>query len=228
MNTPETTLTVFQPFSKIARLSRGCVITEKLDGTNAQIAIVPASDAQKAGHLVAPFVAVAGGFAFLAGSRNRWLGTGTGKSDDNFGFAKWVADNAEALAALGEGRHFGEWWGLSIQRGYGLKEKRFSMFNVTRWCLRDSVPAVIPNANPTAPVKLQEVLPDCVGLVPVLYRGPFGTPQISDTLYLLKGYGSRAVPGFDDPEGIVIRHDASGTLFKKTINNDESPKSAPL
>jgi hypothetical protein len=29
----------FQPFAKIARLSRECVITEKIDGTNAQVYI---------------------------------------------------------------------------------------------------------------------------------------------------------------------------------------------
>ena len=34
----------FQPFSKIARLNRDCVITEKLDGTNAQVHVVPAAE----------------------------------------------------------------------------------------------------------------------------------------------------------------------------------------
>ena len=31
---------IFEPFPKIARLSRPCVITEKIDGTNAQIYIL--------------------------------------------------------------------------------------------------------------------------------------------------------------------------------------------
>jgi len=36
--------------------------------------------------------------------------------------------------------------------------------------------------------------------------------------------GSLASPGFMLPEGIVIYHKASKTLFKKTLKNDESPK----
>lgn len=31
----------FQPFNKIPRLSRGCIITEKIDGTNASVIIIP-------------------------------------------------------------------------------------------------------------------------------------------------------------------------------------------
>ena len=96
--------TVFVGFPKLTRLSKGAIITEKLDGTNAQILIMPDG-------------------LVVAGSRNRYLTV----DDDNFGFAKWVKANEEELrAGLGVGRHFGEWWGLGIQRGYGLQEKRFS------------------------------------------------------------------------------------------------------
>lgn len=105
MSAPE-----FEAFQSIPRLKRNCVITEKLDGTNAQILIT--DDGQ-----------------VLAGSRNRWLTI----EADNFGFARWVSDHADELRALGPGRHFGEWWGSGIQRRYGLTEKRFSMFNVGRW-----------------------------------------------------------------------------------------------
>lgn len=38
--------------------------------------------------------------------------------------------------------------------------------------------------------------------------------------------GSRAVPGFMNPEGIVVFHEASQTCFKKTIDGDDNPKSA--
>src|SRR5687768_207065 len=85
----------FQPFPKIARFSREIVITEKIDGTNAQVFI------DESGNVI-------------AGSRSRWITP----QDDNFGFAKWVAENRIDLLGLGPGRHYGEWWGLGVQRGY--------------------------------------------------------------------------------------------------------------
>ncbi len=106
----------FVPFPKMARLSREIIVTEKLDGTNAQIFI---SDDGR----------------MLAGSRSRWI---TPK-DDNYGFAKWVDAHAAELRDLGPGRHFGEWWGAGIQRRYSMAEKHFSLFNVSRW--NDARPA---------------------------------------------------------------------------------------
>lgn len=41
----------------------------------------------------------------------------------------------------------------------------------------------------------------------------------------LAAYGSVASPGFMNPEGVVIYHAAANTYFKKTIKNDETPKS---
>lgn len=101
----------FKPFQKIARLNREVLVTEKIDGTNGLVWI--AED----------------GVEMRAGSRSRWITP----EADNFGFAKWVADNAEELRRLGPGYHYGEWWGAGIQRRYGLTEKRFSLFNVSRW-----------------------------------------------------------------------------------------------
>lgn len=104
-------MTDFVGFPKIARLSRNCVITEKIDGTNAQICIT--EDGQ-----------------FLVGSRTRWITP----ENDNAGFAKWAHANREELTHhLGVGSHFGEWWGAGIQRTYGMKEKVFSLFNTARW-----------------------------------------------------------------------------------------------
>lgn len=57
----------FKEFNKIARLSRECVITEKIDGTNAQICIT--EDGQ-----------------FLTGSRTRWITP----DNDNAGFSMWL------------------------------------------------------------------------------------------------------------------------------------------
>lgn len=114
----------FEGFSKIARLSRNCIVTEKIDGTNAQIYIDD-------------------NFNIFAGSKNRWITP----DDDNYVFAKWVISNEEELLKLGPGRHFGEWWGKGIQRNYGLNEKRFSLFNTIRWnddSVRPSCCHVVP------------------------------------------------------------------------------------
>ena len=131
----------------------------------------------------------------LAGSRNRFLAVG----DDNAGFASWVEKNKEELLQLGPGRHFGEWWGRGIQRKYGLTEKRFSLFNVSKW---------------------GENRPSCCHVVPVLYQGLFDTAKIDEALEGLRVSGSLAAPGFMNPEGIVVFHEASGCLFKKTLDGD--------
>lgn len=192
----------FQPFPKIARLSRDCVVTEKIDGTNAQILIVESTPVDGD---TTPYLGnfeVNGAFRWIAaGSRNRWLVLG----DDNYGFAKWVYENAEQLVHLGPGRHFGEWWGAGIQRRYGLTEKRFSLFNVDRWGS-----AVLR--------------PSCCSVVPIIYQGEFDTDNIQWELDGLRANGSVAAPGFMDPEGIVIWHEAARVMFKKTIKDDESPK----
>jgi hypothetical protein len=191
----------FNGFSKIARLSREIKITEKIDGTNGQIAITEDGN-------------------FFVGSRTRWI---TPK-DDNHGFARWAYEHKDELMTLGVGSHFGEWWGQGIQRNYGLKEKKFSLFNIHRWVLHGQEPGVRATDPKTGEVKMQDVLPPCVGLVPLLYTGNFDTNRIDLTLLQLEQGGSIASPGFMKPEGIVIFHSASGTLFKKTIVGDEVPK----
>lgn len=175
----------FEPFPKIARLNRDIVVTEKIDGSNAQVIVTD------------------DGRVFAA-SRTRLIYPG--KTTDNHGFAGWVQDNADELVKLGPGRHFGEWWGSGIQRGYGLKEKRFSLFNVSRWSDAADRPA-------------------CCGVVPTLYRGVFDQAFINGTLATLGALGSTAAPGFMDPEGVVVFHEASRQLYKVTIKDDEKPKS---
>lgn len=192
----------FREFGKIARLSRDCVITEKIDGTNGQIFIKNIDSFLAEGNELDEFVHVVDGHAFAVGSRTRWINL----DKDNMGFARWAYANIkELISGLGEGIHFGEWWGQGIQRGYGMKEKRFSLFNVGRW-------------NPYN-------VPSCCHVVPVLYSGLFTTWAVQDTVDNLAHVGSYAAPGFMNPEGVVIYHTASGTSFKKTILNDESPKS---
>lgn len=132
----------FKGFPKMARLSREIVVTEKIDGTNAQILIEQTGE-------------------FLVGSRTRWITP----QDDNFGFARWAYEHKEELVlGLGPGQHFGEWWGAGIQRKYGLPGKHFSLFNTTRW--------VKPRTDGPTPVLLgQQPCPDCCLVVPELYRG---------------------------------------------------------
>ena len=107
----------FEKFPSIPRLARGMVITEKIDGTNAQVAFNEEGD-------------------MIACSRNRIITP----DDDNYGFAAWAYTHRGSLfKLLGKGRHFGEWWGSGIQRKYGLTEsdKRFSLFNTKRWTQDD-------------------------------------------------------------------------------------------
>lgn len=184
---------MFEEFVKIARLSRDMIVTEKIDGTNAQILV--GEDG-----------------TVLAGSRNRWITPDA----DNFGFARWVAEHADELRTLGPGRHFGEWWGNGIQRGYGLPngDKRFSLFNVARWAdVRDRV-------------KYPTDRPACCCVVPVLESAIFDSGVIELTLHRLLEHGSQAAPGFMKPEGIVVFHVASGQLFKKTLDKNDGHKGA--
>lgn len=191
----------FQKFNKIARLSRDIVITEKLDGSNICLCINENNE-------------------LFVGSRNHWL---DGNSD-NFGSWHWAMDNKEALLRLGQGYHYGEWIGKGIQRNYGLDERRVYLFNVNKWCMWNEEPKVISINPKTGEEKKQEKAPKCCYVVPVLYQGIFCEGAIDSCIKMLDQQGSRAISGFKPAEGVVIFHKASGTLFKKTIENDEKPK----
>lgn len=213
----------FQPFDKIARLRRELVITEKLDGTNAQVAIFPLDDeVDYADATCDPYcidIMDSGRsgdspLAMYAGSRKRWIapeGTpGLPKGCDNFAFARFVSDNARELFQLGEGRHFGEWYGQGIQRGYGLHEKRFALFNTARWGAH----------NPNTPA--------CCEVVPTLnYIDGFRSDDPEEVMTYLFANGSVAVPGWPMPEGVVVYHTASRTLYKQTFDLDNGKWNAP-
>lgn len=196
----------FKEFAKIYRFSRPCIITEKIDGTNGLVHIT--EDGQ-----------------FFTGSRSRWITP----EQDNYGFSKWAHEHKDELMTLGPGSHFGEWWGQGIQRNYGLKEKRWSMFNVSRWYLHGTEPKQFATPDPRV-FKSQQVLPPCVGLVPVLWQGGFDdiTALVSICLSDLKRDGSKAAPGFMKPEGIVIYHVQGNILLKKTLEKDDQSKFNPL
>lgn len=175
----------FEPFEKISRLNRLCVATEKIDGANVGITI-------------------ADDFTTMwVNSRTKWISV----DDDYKGFARWVEEHREELLKLGPGRHNGEWWGAGIGRGYGLKEKRFSLFNPVRW------------GDPA-------VRPACCGVVPILAQGMDIRAVTEEALTILREKGSQVAPGFMRPEGTVIFHTASSTMFKVTLENDASPKGA--
>lgn len=208
----------FIEFPKMARLSREVIITEKLDGTNAQVLI--AAKESIPDFYWPQAIAHQGDLVMCAGSRTKWITL----ADDNYGFAKWAQANSDELFGLGVGRHFGEWWGQGIQRKYGMTEKRFSLFNAMRWCAHDVEPALIPSLDPRAEPKYQQRVPACCHVVPVLVRGTFDTDLAEIALEMLRKNGSRAAPGYMNPEGIVVFHAAGNVGFKKTLDKDELPK----
>lgn len=171
----------FIGFPKIPRFNKifgKCIVSEKIDGTNSHILI-------EDGKIV------------RVGSRNRWI---TPK-DDNYGFAGWVERHNDELLKLGDGHHFGEWYGNGIQHGYGLKEKRWALFNTFRW-------------NPQNPN-----LPSCCHVVPELYRGVF-TLSLIDEMATKLSEGSVAVPG-QKAEGFVIFLAELNQMIKWTYNYQE-------
>ena len=190
-------MTEFRSFGKIARLNREVVITEKIDGTNASIFI--GEDGE-----------------FLTGSRTRWITP----EDDNAGFSRWAHEHKDELLLLGPGHHFGEWWGRGIQRGYGIDERRFSLFNVGRWA--DSNDGAFP-VEGEAP---KAVAPRCCRVVPVLRVGRLVDADWDRIMGNLILGGSLAAPGFMKPEGIIAYHTAGGHYYKATCEHDDEPKSA--
>jgi hypothetical protein len=167
----------FKAFGKILHINKMQMsITQKIHGSNAQILIENGN--------------------IHAGSRSRWLTP----DDDNYGFCKWVIENRdELIEKLGEGRHFGEWAGIGINSGEGLKEKTLCLFNWRRWYGKD--------------------LPNRTTVVPLLYNGVLSIDAITETMEKLKKEGSFLVPGYMQPEGIVIELD--GQLYKNVFDNEE-------
>lgn len=188
------------------------IVTEKIDGTNAAVLIEPApywspstrSDTWRP--IFEPVIDTVyddekhEAWHVYAQSRKRFVTP----SSDNYGFATWVKNNAtELVRDLGVGRHFGEWWGSGIQRGYGLTngDRRFSLFNVQRY-------SYVGQMNYG------------LRLVPVLDRFDFfSTGMISAVLEVLKEQGSYASPGFRSPEGVIVYHKALNGTFKAFVED---------
>jgi hypothetical protein len=170
----------FKSFPKIPRYTNELVtITEKIDGTNGLIGIW--EDEHGIKHI-------------RAGSRNRWLD----EKNNNFKFYQFVMDNAvELIEKLGTGYHYGEWYGQGIQRHYGLKERRFALFNIKVWAD-------------------DQKRPKCCEIVPILYEGPWYDGLIRATQQELE-WGGTFIQGANievPPEGIMILMPSLGKYYK--------------
>jgi hypothetical protein len=228
----------FVAWPKIPRLKKGMSVTEKIDGTNAAVIVERITDVMQLDRFgdehapdrctispigtnekyAAKLVAV-GDDVYLVGaqSRKRLI---TPESD-NMGFARWVFDNAELLASmLGQGHHYGEWWGQGIQRRYGLDHKVFSLFNVHRYAYLylDEKQAQLEEAGIAHQLKM----------VPHLHSGDFSIEKVDELLTDLFNNGSYAVPGraYKNPEGVVIYHAGAGTTWKAFC--DPAVEAAPF
>jgi hypothetical protein len=165
----------FKAWGKTPRLSNErYFVTEKIDGTNACIVIE--------------------GDQFACQSRTRFITP----EDDNYGFAAWAYTNKDELMKLGDGYHYGEWWGAGIQRGYDLPEKRFSLFNTARW-------------NPSNPN-----LPNCCHVVPFL--GECTPEELSGVIAKFVSEGSVAAPGFLRVEGVIVYSKLTQQKYKVIVD----------
>jgi len=200
----------FSSWGKTPRLFRDIVITEKIDGTNSAVIIQQIESIADAAHDTAIVQKNGQYYEVGAQSKNRLIYPG--KTTDNHGFADWVYTNAEALFdVLGAGRHYGEWWGHGIQRGYGMDRKAFSLFNTEKRS----------GEFPVAGIQVGQVI---LNTVPVLYQGEFSQESIRLRLEDLERYGSFAAPMYRNPEGICVYHTQSKQVYKVTLDNQDKGK----
>lgn len=214
-------MALFKKFPKIQRLNREVIVTEKIDGMTAGVHVTPVDNIEQ---WEGPFVKhVRLGddeFIVQASSKTHLL---SANPSAHHNFVGWVQENARDLVeGLGVGSHWGEWWGQGINRNYGLTENRWSLFNVSRWAESwhihgDAIRRpLLENAE-------QRYAPMCCYVVPVLARGlPADSEDnaVEVAINDLVKNGSRAVPGFKKPEGIVVYWTKGNTLMKWSFGGD--------
>lgn len=206
----------FESWGKTPRwVNETMTITEKIDGTNACVVILP-YDAEAHHDMTstgrALMVSMDEGpeptHTFATQSRKKFIWPG--KQSDNAGFAAWAWDNAfDIISDLGYGKHYGEWWGRGIQRGYEQDTKRFSLFNPWRY-----------DAEGDRVFTVKEM-----GTVPILCSGDAGDEKVHQMLDFLKEYGSVAAPGYMNPEGVIVSYKLAQRSYKAFVNDDGIPKS---
>ncbi len=196
---------MYKPYPKTTRLYSPVTITEKVDGTCGVIMITddPTNVYQDYATTEAMWQEVDDEIF----DRRYWVGAGSKarqlaptKLADNYGFCRWVHDNARSLVIdLGLGVHHGEWAGKGIQRNYGLDAKYFFLFNTRRFADAE---------------EMFETENLC--MVPLLLRDTeFTDLVVSTCAYDLTTNGSR-INSFPKSEGICIfwQHDNS---IKKVV-----------
>lgn len=195
----------FKSWGSTPRENKNKTITEKIDGTNACI--------------------VAQNGKVTAQSRKRIITP----DEDNYGFARWVYDNAGALLdTLGYGYHYGEWYGEGIQKNpLGIEGKRFALFHPTKY-------------NEANGFDLSRV--DGLETVPLLHHGQCDVWTIPNIMQDLETYGSKVkgaktqkvtteIPGLGydgnmewmrpaDAEGIIIWNNETRTRTKMLLKDD--------
>jgi hypothetical protein len=195
--TREDTFGEFKSWGSTTRENKNKTITEKIDGTNACI--------------------VAQNGKVTAQSRKRIITP----DDDNYGFARWVYDNAGALLdTLGYGYHYGEWFGEGIQKNpLGIEGKRFALFHATKYTEQNGY-------------ELSKV--DGLETVPLLHHGQCDVMTIPDIIEELDYEGSKVVGAKREvvnkmhfayeraaaAEGIIIWNNETRTRTKMLLEND--------
>lgn len=197
----ENTMGEFKGWGSTTRENKNKTITEKIDGTNACVVIYDGKvSAQSRKRMITP-------------------------DDDNYGFARWVYDNAGVLMdTLGFGYHYGEWFGEGIQKNpLGIEGKRFALFHATKYTEANGY-------------ELNKV--DGLETVPLLHHGLCDAWTIPHTMENLSVFGTKVkgavtrevVELFDGEdgsytvaaksEGIVIWNNETKTRTKMLLEND--------
>lgn len=191
----EDTMGQFKGWGSTPRFHKGLTITEKIDGTNACIVIWDGKvQAQSRKRMITP-------------------------DDDNYGFAKWVYDNAGVLTdTLGYGYHYGEWFGEGIQKNpLGIEGKRFALFHATKYTEDNGY-------------ELNKV--DGLETVPLLFHGQAQFDTLAEVIHGLSAFGSRvqgAQTHWDegltmdvaaDAEGVIVWHKETQQKYKILLKDD--------
>ena len=181
------------------------VISEKVDGTNGLMEIhevFPKPDSDVT-HVV------------TFGSRNKWIDV----HSDNAGFANFFTPHIDKIVRVPEIlkanavneldnrnkacnmpiRIYGEWFGQSIQRTYGLKQKLFMPFHTL--LAKALIEAGVPNIIEPF----------------IFYTGKFDKSISDGFMDTLKTHGSCVVPGYFQAEGIVVYFPTYNFCLKDTF-----------